>query len=95
VLKLIRMWLESPVVETDQHGKKTVTRSTQGTPQGGVISPLLANLYLHWFEKLFYRADGPGGWAKARLVRYADDCAPRRCERTTSGVSLNAMLRER
>jgi RNA-directed DNA polymerase len=73
VLKLIRMWLESPVVETDQHGKKTVTRSTQGTPQGGVISPLLANLYLHWFEKLFYRADGPGGWAKARLVRYADD----------------------
>jgi RNA-directed DNA polymerase len=35
VLKLIRMWLESPVVETDQHGKKTVTRSTQGTPQGG------------------------------------------------------------
>jgi RNA-directed DNA polymerase len=34
---------------------------------------LLANLYLHWFEKLFYRADGPGGWAKARLVRYADD----------------------
>ena len=73
VLKLIRMWLESPVVETDQHGKKQVTRPTQGTPQGGVISPLLANLYLHWFEKLFYRTDGPGGWAKAKLVRYADD----------------------
>jgi RNA-directed DNA polymerase len=73
VLKLIRMWLESPVVETDQHGKTKVTRPTQGTPQGGVISPLLANLYLHWFEKLFYRPDGPGVWANAKLVRYADD----------------------
>lgn len=73
VLKLIRMWLASPVVETDQHGKTKVTRPTQGTPQGGVISPLLANLYLHWFEKLFYRPDGPGRWANAKLVRYADD----------------------
>ena len=41
--------------------------------KGGVISPLLANLYLHWFEKSFYRSDGPGTWAKAHLVRYADD----------------------
>jgi RNA-directed DNA polymerase len=73
VLKLIRMWLESPVVETDQHGKTKMSRPTQGTPQGGVISPLLANLYLHWFEKRFYRSDGPGGWANAKLVRYADD----------------------
>ncbi len=38
-----------------------------------MIIPLLANLYLHWFEKLFYRADGPGRWANAKLVRYADD----------------------
>ena len=38
-----------------------------------MISPLLANLYLHWFEKQFYRSDGPGRWAKAQLVRYADD----------------------
>jgi RNA-directed DNA polymerase len=73
VLKLIRMWLESPVVETDEHGKTKVTRPKQGTPQGGVISPLLSNLYLHWFEKLFYRSDGPGRWANAKLVRYADD----------------------
>jgi RNA-directed DNA polymerase len=73
VLKLIRMWLESPIVETDEHGKTQVTRPKQGTPQGGVISPLLANLYLHWFEKLFYRSDGPGRWANAKLVRYADD----------------------
>jgi RNA-directed DNA polymerase len=73
VLKLIRMWLESPVVETDEHGKTNMSRPKQGTPQGGVISPLLANLYLHWFEKMFYRFDGPGRWANAKLVRYADD----------------------
>ena len=38
-----------------------------------MISPLLANLYLHWFEKRFYSSDGPGRWANAKLVRYADD----------------------
>src|ERR1019366_3165637 len=40
---------------------------------GGVISPLLANIYLHWFDKCFHFTDGPAHWAKARLVRYADD----------------------
>src|SRR5258708_753805 len=39
----------------------------------GVISPLLSNVYLHWFDKLFQRADGPAQWAGAKLVRYADD----------------------
>ena len=38
-----------------------------------MISPLLANIYLHWFDKIFHRADGPAQWAKAKLVRYADD----------------------
>ena len=74
VLKLIRMWLESPVVEPESQGKPGKwSRPRQGTPQGGVISPLLSNLYLHWFDTLFYRADGPAQWAGARLVRYADD----------------------
>jgi len=67
------MWLEAPVVEGDGRGGKRVTRNKKGTPQGGVISPLLANVYLHWFEKLFYSASGPGNWAKAQIVRYADD----------------------
>ena len=39
----------------------------------GVISPLLANVYLHWFDKVFHRSDGPAQWAGAKLVRYADD----------------------
>jgi len=79
VLKLIRMWLQAPVVEASDTpgGTPKISRSKKGTPQGGVISPLLANLYLHWFDKVFHRAEGPAQWAKARLVRYADDCAPR------------------
>ena len=95
VLRLIRLWLRCPIVETDDQGRSTTTRPTAGTPQGGVISPLLANIYLHDFDRAFHATDGPAQFANARLVRYADDCAPRRCERTTSGVSWNAMLRER
>lgn len=75
VLKLIRMWLQAPVVEQGGTGGGKVTRNKKGTPQGGVISPLLANVYLHWFEKVFHGTSGPGNWAKARIVRYADDFA--------------------
>lgn len=75
VLKLIRMWLKAVIVDPGQgpDDPPRVYRSKQGTPQGGVISPLLANLYLHWFDKLFHRSDGPYQWANARLIRYADD----------------------
>jgi RNA-directed DNA polymerase len=69
VLKLIRLWLEAKVVEPEEGGPGRKNR--QGTPQGGVISPLLANLFLHWFDVHF--ANGPAQWAKAKLVRYADD----------------------
>ena len=73
VLSLIRMWLQTPIVERDDRGRTTTRKPTQGTPQGGVISPLLANIYLHWFEKAFARSDGPATWANAKIVRYADD----------------------
>ncbi|HEY6222456.1 MAG TPA: group II intron reverse transcriptase/maturase [Gemmatimonadales bacterium] len=73
VLHLIRLWLHAVVEERDEDGRPTRRRSKQGTPQGGVISPLLANLYLHWFDVVFHRRGGPGCWARARLVRYADD----------------------
>lgn len=73
VLNMIRMWLKTPVVERDRDGQGNISRSKKGTPQGGVISPLLANLYLHNFDKVFHGIRGAAEWAKAKLVRYADD----------------------
>ena len=64
VLKLVRQWLEAGVMEDG------VVRSTiAGTPQGGVISPLLSNIYLHMLDVLWIRHSAPLG----TLVRYADD----------------------
>jgi RNA-directed DNA polymerase len=75
VLGLIRQWLNAPVVEPpkDKGQPPTIGRNDKGTPQGGVLSPLLANIYLHWFDRVFHRLDGPTQWAKAKLIRYADD----------------------
>jgi RNA-directed DNA polymerase len=74
-LGLIRMWLHAPIEEPpdDPTGKPRRHRPTSGTPQGGVISPLLANLYLHWLDVPFHGPQGPGSFARATLVRYADD----------------------
>ena len=74
VLKLISLWLKCPVIETDDKGKKRLSHPDRGTPQGGVISPLLANLYLHHFDLSFHSdKDSPLYFANARLIRYADD----------------------
>lgn len=74
VLKLIKMWLRAPVAEETFKGRgPKMTYPKQGTPQGGVISPLLANIYLHWFDTVFHRSNGPANWAQATLIRYADD----------------------
>lgn len=93
VLQLIRMWLEAPVVERPDKrgGEPKVSRSEKGTPQGGVISTLLANLYLHRFDRAFRR--GPAEKTGAKLVRYADDCAPRaqRAEEGPKCVTAKSM----
>jgi len=74
VLRLIVQWLKAPVEEQDENGRPgRRRRNDKGTPQGGVISPLLANIYLHWFDHVFHARNGPAQWAKAVLVRYADD----------------------
>ncbi|MFA6233330.1 MAG: group II intron reverse transcriptase/maturase [Bacteroidota bacterium] len=85
MLKLIRRWLQAPVAEEETKDRKKgdppkggspryrLTKPDRGTPQGGVLSPLLANIFLHWFDVAFHRKTGPGYWAKAKLVRYADD----------------------
>ena len=76
VIHLIRQWLKAPVVETDGNGKRKYTGgkgNRKGTPQGGVISPLLANLYLHLLDRIWERRQLQVRFG-ARLIRYADDC---------------------
>ena len=75
MLHLIKMWLKVPVEERDGNGKRQVTggRNSQcGTPQGGVVSPLLANLYMNRFLK-HWRKTGKGELWAARIISYADD----------------------
>jgi len=71
VIHLIKMWLKAPVIEDGRMsgGKKT----KKGTPQGGVISPLLANIYLHLVDKLVNKFSGLFSKAGVSIVRYADD----------------------
>jgi RNA-directed DNA polymerase len=80
ILRLLTQWLRAPgVVEWDDGKQETRggKRTRRGTPQGGVISPLLANIYLHAFDTA-WRAGGLERRWQARLIRYADDGAPRR-----------------
>ena len=76
ILHLIQMWLKAPIMEVDKDGTKRNIGggkgNSQGTPQGGVISPLLANLYLHILDRVWDRGNLQQRLG-ARLVRYADD----------------------
>jgi RNA-directed DNA polymerase len=75
MLHLIKMWLKTPVEETDGEGRRTYTGgkgSKTGTPQGGVISPLLANIYIHRLLKARKKFDLEAR-LKARIINYADD----------------------
>jgi group II intron reverse transcriptase/maturase len=73
ILRLIKLWLKAPVVEEGEDGKKRYEGNEKGTPQGGVISPLLANIYLNVLDKVWKIKKVEERW-KARLIRYADDC---------------------
>jgi group II intron reverse transcriptase/maturase len=76
VLCLVKMWLEAPAEEIDEKGRKKRTRANRdehrGTPQGGVISPLLANLYMRRFL-LAWKMRGLEQRLDSRIVNYADD----------------------
>jgi len=76
ILHLIKQWLKAPVIGEDDSGvKQTVgggKASRKGTPQGGVISPLLANCYLHILDRIWQRHHLRNK-LKAHIVRYADD----------------------
>src|SRR6202171_4229228 len=73
VLHLLKMWLKAPVEERDEKGNRKLTGGqSKGTPQGGVASPLLANLYMNRFLK-HWRGQGKGQQYRAHIVNYADD----------------------
>lgn len=75
MLKLIKGWLKAPVEERDAQGKRRMSggkKSKMGTPQGGVISPLLANIYMSRFLRA-WRQRGKDRAYNARIVSYADD----------------------
>lgn len=75
VLWLIKLWLKAPVEERDGDGKRRMSggkNSKRGTPQGGVASPLLANIYMNRFLK-HWRLSRRGEAFRAHVVSYADD----------------------
>src|SRR5271167_269180 len=75
VLWLIKLWLRAPAEERDGDGKQHMSggkTSTRGTPQGGVASPLLANIYMNRFLK-HWRRSGRGEAFRAHIINYADD----------------------
>jgi RNA-directed DNA polymerase len=73
MLHLIKMWLTAPVMEQDGKGNwRNLGSNQRGTPQGGVISPLLANLYMNRFLK-YWQRQGKGEEYRAGIVAYADD----------------------
>jgi group II intron reverse transcriptase/maturase len=76
ILRLIQMWLKAPIMEMDKDGTKRNIGggkgNRKGTPQGGVISPLLSNLYLHILDRIWERKNLQQRLG-ARIVRYADD----------------------
>jgi retron-type reverse transcriptase len=75
VLHLVKMWLKVPVEERDEQGRPKYSggkRSKQGTPQGGVISPLLANIYINRLLRVFDKSELMKR-SGAKMVNYADD----------------------
>jgi retron-type reverse transcriptase len=70
ILRLIKQFLKAPIKD----GK----RNKKGTPQGGVISPLLANIYLNLLDRIVASSNSIFGKANVKMIRYADDSAPRK-----------------
>lgn len=93
ILHLIQMWLKAPMMEEGKDGTKRNIGggkgNRKGTPQGGVISPLLSNLYLHILDRIWERNNLQQRLG-ARIVRYADDIVIL-CRRGKSGQAMNVL----
>lgn len=75
VLRLIKMWLRAPIEARNDEGKRRIgggKGNTRGTPQGGVASPLLANIYMNRFLK-YWRLTNRRKAFRAEVIAYADD----------------------
>jgi group II intron reverse transcriptase/maturase len=84
ILRIVKLWLSPGYVEDGQH-----RQSTQGTPQGGVISPLLANIYLNPVDQAFKRNRlGNMNKGSIHLVRYADDMVILAQKNLETGIDL-------
>jgi RNA-directed DNA polymerase len=97
VLRLIKIWLRAPIEARDGDGKRRIVGgkgNRRGTPQGGVASPLLANIYMNRFLK-HWRLTGCGEAFRARVVSYADDFVilSQRLSRTTTAWTKAVMTR--
>jgi group II intron reverse transcriptase/maturase len=97
ILRLLQMWLKAPIIEVDKDGTKRNIGggkgNRKGTPQGGVISPLLSNLYLHILDRIWERNNLQQRLG-ARIVRYADDIVIlcRRCKSDKAMAVLRQLL---
>lgn len=93
ILHLIQLWLKAPIMEMDKDGTKRNigggTGNRKGTPQGGVISPLLSNLYLHLLDRIWERNKLQQRLG-ARIVRYADDIVIL-CRKGKSGQAMEVL----
>jgi group II intron reverse transcriptase/maturase len=93
ILRLIQMWLKAPIMEMDKAGTKRNIGggkgNRKGTPQGGVISPLLSNLYLHLLDRIWERNKLQQRLG-ARIVRYADDIVIL-CRRGKTGKAMTTL----
>ena len=90
ILRLTQMWLKAPIMEMDKDGTKRNIGggkgNRKGTPQGGVISPLLSNLYLHILDRIWERNKLQQKLG-VRIVSYADDIVIL-CRRNKSGKAM-------
>src|ERR687894_1956530 len=94
VLRLIRLWLKAPIEEREADGTRRMRggkSSSRGTPQGGVASPLLANIYMNRFLK-HWRLTGRGEAFQAHVVSYADDFVILSGGRAAEGLTLTKDL---